>query len=100
MFGNPPVPLATRNALYLNEMLGGGIPVAQGADRPGHGLDYKAATHVDSPERFGSGTSLKVRHKQLDEPAAASLVLQARKHQGSLSFVPLSDIAEPIHLDR
>ncbi|MEM7444917.1 MAG: nucleoside hydrolase [Pseudomonadota bacterium] len=101
-FGNVFVHQATRNALYLAEMLGKDIPVAQGAALPLVFDTHEPSKSVHGPEGFGDFTEIEVSGMPVDESAAAFLVRNAQEHQGKLAIVaiaPLTNIADAIRLD-
>lgn len=102
VFGNVLVPQATRNALYLSEMLGADLPVAQGAAEPHDFPDYTPSTAVHGPEGFGDVVGLEVDQRPVAETAAEFLVRQAQLHKGELvvcAIAPLTNIADAIRLD-
>lgn len=102
VFGNVHVAQATRNALYLTEVLGIDIPVARGAERPYDFPEFKPSTHVHGPEGFGDVIDIPTTLDPVAESAAAFLVRQARTHKGELvicAIAPLTNIADAIRLD-
>ena len=102
VFGNVHVPQATRNALYLTELLGADIPVAQGAGEPYDFPDFTPSAHVHGREGFGDVVDIPVKREPVDETAAQFLVRMAREHKGELvvcAVAPLTNIADAIRLD-
>jgi len=102
VFGNVYVEQATRNALYLVDMLGEDIPVAHGCDRPMDDRPFKSSVHVHGIEGFGDFTDIPERSTTLKESGPEFLVRMAREHKGELvicAIAPLTNIARAIQLD-
>lgn len=102
VFGNVYVEQATRNALYLVDMLNEDIPVAHGCDRPMDKRPFKSSVHVHGVEGFGNFTDIPEKSTTLKESGPEFLVRMARKHKGELvicAIAPLTNIAKAIQLD-
>lgn len=102
VFGNVTVRQATRNALYLTDMLGIDIPVAEGAGVPMDGAVLTPPKHVHGDEGFGDFTDIPERTSPHSESAPEFLVRMAREHKGELvinAVSPLTNIAAAIELD-
>ncbi len=102
VFGNTHVHQSSRNARYLVDKLGLGIPVAEGAPFA-HGEDGHAPSeHVHGPEGFGDITEIPQIGENHELTAAEFLVEMARTHRGELvvcAVGPLTNIADAIRLD-
>ena len=102
VFGNVMVPQSTQNALYLTELMGVDLPVAQGAATPHDFPEYEPSTRVHGPEGFGDLVGLRTSRRAIDESAAEFLVRQARENKGELvicAIAPLTNIADAMRLD-
>lgn len=102
VFGNVFVEQATRNAIFLREMLGARFDIAQGAAEPWNLPDFEPASNVHGPEGFGDVTDIPISGSPLDENAAEYLCRMAREHQGELVVCPIgpiTNIADAIRLD-
>ncbi len=103
-FGNVTVPQATTNALYLTQLAGRNIPVAQGASRP-------LIKHGEAPPDFIHGAdglgNLPTRHPvsalTADSRSAAQFIVDsARGRPGEITLVPvgpLTNIAAALALE-
>lgn len=102
IFGNVYVEQATRNALFLRDMLDADFDVVCGAREPYNLPDFKPADYVHGPEGFGDVTDIATKGKPLDESAAEYLVRMAREHKGELVVCPIgpiTNIADAVKLD-
>jgi inosine-uridine nucleoside N-ribohydrolase len=92
-FGNVTAPQATANALYLTQLAGRDIPVAQGAKQP-------LAKHAEAPPDFIHGAdglgNLPARAAatgQADPRSAAQFIVDmARQHPGQITLVPVGPL--------
>jgi inosine-uridine nucleoside N-ribohydrolase len=103
-FGNVTVPQATTNALYLTQLAGRSIPVAQGAAKP-------LVKHAEAPPDFIHGAdglgNLPSRQPangaKADARSAAQFIVDmARAQPGQITLVPvgpLSNIAAALALE-
>ncbi len=102
VFGNTHVHQSSRNARFLVDKLGLGIPVAQGAPFA-HGQDsHSPSEHVHGPEGFGDLTDIPEIGQNHDLSAAEFLADMARQHRGELvvcAVGPLTNIADAMKLD-
>jgi inosine-uridine nucleoside N-ribohydrolase len=102
VFGNVPVATATRNALYLAEMTGQAIPVAQGAAVP---LVQPLLPHPDfvhGVDGFGDLPPMRPKGQADPRPAAQFLCETAAAHPGEVTICavgPLTNLAEALALD-
>lgn len=102
VFGNVFVDQATRNALYLTEMLGPKTPVAGGAAEPYNFPEFHPSKSVHGDEGFGDVVDIQPTRTALAESAPEFLVRMAREHRGELvvcAIAPLTNIADAIRLD-
>lgn len=102
VFGNVYVEQATRNALYLTDMLGIDIPVAQGCDKPLDDRPFRSSVHVHGAEGFGGLTDIPQKSSSHIESGPEFLVRMAKQHKGELvicAIAPLANIAKAIQLD-
>jgi len=103
VFGNVFAEQATRNALFLVDMIDADIPVVHGCDKPLNGQPVVSSTHVHGVEGFGNFTDIPERGASHEERAPEFLVRMAREHKGELvisAIAPLTNIAKAIQLDR
>jgi inosine-uridine nucleoside N-ribohydrolase len=103
-FGNVTVPQATTNALYLTQLVGRSIPVAQGAAKP-------LVKHAEAPPDFihgadGLGNLLSrqaANGAKADARSAAQFIVDmARAQPGQITLVPvgpLTNIAAALALE-
>ncbi|QMV41514.1 nucleoside hydrolase [Cohnella cholangitidis] len=104
LFGNVTVEEATRNSLYVLELLGcEDVPVYAGADKPLSRNKDAYAKHVHGDDGLG-GALLDALPKGQAESLTAPqfMVEQARRMPGQLSIVsvgPMTNLAEAIRLD-
>jgi inosine-uridine nucleoside N-ribohydrolase len=103
-FGNVTAPQASTNALYLTQLAGRSIPVAQGLGKP-------LVKHAEPPPDFIHGadglgnlpTRLKSNTGQLDTRSAAQFIVDmARARPGQITLVPvgpLTNIAHALQLE-
>ncbi len=102
IFGNTHVHQSSRNARFLVDKLGLGIPVAEGAPFA-HGEDtHHPSRHVHGPEGFGDVTDIPQIGGNHRLTAAEFLADMARRHQGELvvcAVGPLTNIADAMALD-
>jgi inosine-uridine nucleoside N-ribohydrolase len=92
-FGNVTAAQATANALYLTQLAGRKIPVAQGAQRP-------LLKHAEAPPDFIHGVdglgNLPARAAatgQADPRSAAQFIVDmARQHPGQITLVPVGPL--------
>ena len=92
-FGNVTAPQATANALYLTQLAGRNIPVAQGATQP-------LSKHAEAPPDFIHGAdglgNLPLRAAvtgQADSRSAAQFIVDmARQHPGEITLVPVGPL--------
>lgn len=92
-FGNVTAPQATANALYLTQLAGRNIPVAQGAKQP-------LAKHAEAPPDFIHGSdglgnlpSRAAATGQADPRSAAQFIVDmARQHPGQITLVPVGPL--------
>jgi inosine-uridine nucleoside N-ribohydrolase len=103
-FGNVTVPQATTNALYLTQLAGRSIPVAQGASKP-------LVKHAEAPPDFIHGAdglgNLPSRQSasgvKADSRSAAQFIVEmARAQPGQIILVPvgpLTNIAAALALE-
>ncbi len=102
-YGNVTVQQATANALYLTQLAGRNVPVAQGADKP-------LVKHAETPPDFihgGDGLgNLPTRvptTRQADPRSAAQFIVDmARAQPGQITLVPvgpLTNIALALQLE-
>lgn len=102
-FGNVTVQQATTNALYLTQLMGSDVPVAQGAHQP-------LVKHTEAPPDFIHGAdglgNLPARAaatRQADPRTAAQFIVDmARQHPGQITLVPvgpLTNIALALKLE-
>ena len=102
VFGNVPVATATRNALFLAEMAGLAIPVAEGAAAP---LAQPLAPHPDfvhGVEGFGDLPPVRPAGRADPRPAARFLAEAAAAHPGEVTICavgPLTNLAAALALD-
>jgi inosine-uridine nucleoside N-ribohydrolase len=103
-FGNVTAPQASTNALYLTQLAGRSIPVAQGVGKP-------LVKHTEPPPDFIHGADglgnlpsrLKSHSSQLDSRSAAPFIVDmARAQPGQITLVPvgpLTNIAHALQLE-
>jgi inosine-uridine nucleoside N-ribohydrolase len=102
-YGNVTVQQATANALYLTQLAGRHVPVAQGADKP-------LVKHVEAPPDFihgadglGNQPSRVPTTRQADTRSAAQFIVDmARAQPGQITLVPvgpLTNIALALQLE-
>ncbi len=102
-YGNVTVQQATANALYLTQLAGRNVPVAQGADKP-------LVKHAEAPPDFIHGAdglgNLPTRvptTRQTDPRSAAQFIVDmARAQPGQITLVPvgpLTNIALALQLE-
>ncbi len=102
-YGNVTVQQATANALYLTQLAGRAVPVAQGADRP-------LVKHAEAPPDFihgadglGNLPSRVPTTRQADPRSAAQFIVDmARAQPGQITLVPvgpLTNIALALQLE-
>jgi inosine-uridine nucleoside N-ribohydrolase len=102
VFGNVPVATATRNALFLAEMAGLAIPVAEGAAVP---LVQPLPPHPDfihGAEGFGGLPPARPMCRADPRPAARFLAETAAAHPGAVTICaigPLTNLAAALALD-
>jgi purine nucleosidase len=95
--GNAPVALCTRNCLLMNELLGGGAIVAEGASGPlSRGL--LTAQEVHGADGLGGrlGSLPRPSSSPVDEPACDLLARLPEEHPGEITLVttgPLTNVA-------
>lgn len=102
VFGNVYVDQATRNALFLIDMLGVNIPVARGCDKPLDNRSFQSSVLVHGAEGFGNFTDIPEKSTSLTENGPEFLVRMAKEHKGELvvcAIAPLTNIARAIQLD-
>ncbi len=102
VFGNTHVHQSSRNARFLQNKLGLGIPVAEGADFAWGEDSHAPSKHVHGPEGFGDITDIPQVGDNHALNAAEYLVEMARLHQGELvvcAVGPLTNIADAIRID-
>lgn len=104
VYGNVTVPQATTNALYLTQLAGHRIPIAQGAGKP-------LVKHAEAPPDFIHGAdglgNLPSRHaasmtKADSRSAAQFIVDMARAQPGQITLVPvgpLTNVAAALKLE-
>ena len=101
VFGNVPVATATRNALFLAEMAGLDIPVAEGAAVP---LVQPLPPHPDfvhGVEGFGNLPPCTPKGQADPRPAARFLCERAAAHPGQVTICavgPLTNLAAALEL--
>ncbi len=102
-FGNVTLPQATANALYLTQLAGRTVPVAQGAQQP-------LLKHAETPPDFIHGAdglgNLPARATgtgQADPRSAAQFIVDmARQRPGQITLVPvgpLTNMAQALQLE-
>jgi inosine-uridine nucleoside N-ribohydrolase len=102
-FGNVTVQQATANALYLTQLAGHDVPVAQGAAQP-------LVKHTEAPPDFihgadglGNLPSRAPTLRSADPRSAAQFIVDmARQHPGQITLVPvgpLTNIAAALALE-
>ena len=102
VFGNVPVATATRNALFLAEMAGLAIPVAEGAAVP---MVQPLAPHpefVHGVEGFGDLAPVRPAGQADPRPAARFLCESVAAHPGAVTICaigPLTNLAAALELD-
>jgi len=102
VFGNVPVATATRNALFLAEMAGLAIPVAEGAAAP---LVQPLPPHPDfihGTEGFGDLPPARPAGRAEPRPAARYLTETVAVHPGAVTICaigPLTNLAAALALD-
>ncbi len=102
VFGNVPVATATQNALFLAEMAGLAIPVAEGAAVP---MVQPLAPHPDfvhGVEGFGDLPPVRPVGRAEPRPAARYLCETAAAHPGEVTICavgPLTNLAAALALD-
>lgn len=102
VFGNVPVAAATRNALWLAELAGQRIPVAQGAGAP---LAQKIRPHPDfvhGVEGFGNLPPVEPAARPDRRPAAEFLCDLAGRYPGEVTLCaigPMTNLAAALALD-
>ncbi|MFQ5567112.1 MAG: nucleoside hydrolase [Paracoccaceae bacterium] len=102
VFGNVPVATATRNALFLAELAGLAIPVAEGAAVP---LVQPAAPHpafIHGAEGFGDLPPVRPAGRADPRPAGQFLAETAAAHPGEVTVCaigPLTNLAAALALD-
>lgn len=92
-FGNVTAPQATANALYLTQLAGHKLPVAQGAGQP-------LVKHAEAPPDFihgadglGNLPSRVPATGQADSRSAAQFIVDmARQHPGQITLVPVGPL--------
>ncbi len=102
VFGNTHVHQSSRNARFLVDKLGLGIPVAQGASSALGESTHSPSEHVHGPEGFGDLTQIDEIGENHALSAAEFLVDMARSHRGELvvcAVGPLTNIADAMRLD-
>ncbi len=102
VFGNTHVHQSSRNARFLVDKLGLGIPVAQGAPFALGESAHSPSEHVHGPEGFGDLTQIDEIGENHALSAAEFLVDMARTHRSELvvcAIGPLTNIAEAMRLD-
>jgi inosine-uridine nucleoside N-ribohydrolase len=107
IFGNVTAPQATTNALYLTQLAGRSIPVAQGAAKP-------LVKHAEAPPDFIHGadglgnlparqSTNEAKGAKADARSAAQFIVDmARAHPGQITLVPvgpLTNIAAALALE-
>ena len=101
VFGNVPVATATRNALFLTEMSGLDIPVAEGAAAP---LVQPLPPHPDfvhGVEGFGNLPPCAPKGRADPRPAARFLCERTAAHPGQVTICaigPLTNLAAALEL--
>ncbi|MHA1568894.1 MAG: nucleoside hydrolase, partial [Alphaproteobacteria bacterium] len=102
VFGNVPVATATRNALFLAELAGLAIPVAEGAAAP---LVRPLAPYpelIHGVEGFGNLPPARPAGRADRRPAAQYLTETAAAHPGEVTICaigPLTNLAAALALD-
>lgn len=102
VFGNVPVTTATRNALWLAELAGLDIPVAEGAATP---LVQPLRPHPDfvhGIEGFGHLPPVRPKGRPDPRPAAQFLCETVAAHPGEVTLCaigPLTNLAAALDLD-
>jgi len=102
VFGNVPVATATRNALFLAEMAGLAIPVAEGAAAPLVQLLPPHPDFVHGVEGFGDLPPVRPAGRADPRPAARFLAETAAAHPGAVTICaigPLTNLAAALALD-
>ena len=92
-FGNVTVQQATANALYLTQLAGRDVPVAQGASQP-------LVKHTEAPPDFihgadglGNLPSRAATLRSADPRSAAQFIVDmARQHPGQITLVPVGPL--------
>ncbi|KAG6544717.1 hypothetical protein Mapa_013907 [Marchantia paleacea] len=105
IFGNVSTPLATTNALYLCELGGLHIPVAEGSWEPLKGGVPRIADFVHGADGFGNTNVVPMLKKasQKSEQAACDFLIQkVAENPGEITIValgPLTNVALAIQKD-
>jgi inosine-uridine nucleoside N-ribohydrolase len=103
-FGNVTVPQATTNALYLTQLAGRSIPVAQGAAKPLVKQTEAPPDFIHGADGLGNLPSRQSSNgAKADARSAAQFIVEmARTHPGQITLVPvgpLTNIAEALALE-
>nr|WP_319484863.1 nucleoside hydrolase [uncultured Cohaesibacter sp.] len=102
VFGNVTTAQATRNALYLSELMGLSIPVAAGAVKPMKLPPFAPKTRVHGPEGLGDLPAPSPFAKAHDMTAAQFLCNMAALYPGELVVCPIgpiTNIADALKMD-
>ncbi|MHA1528608.1 MAG: nucleoside hydrolase [Alphaproteobacteria bacterium] len=102
VFGNVPVATATRNALFLAELAGLAIPVAEGAAAPLARPKPQHPAFIHGVEGFGALPPVRPASRADPRPAARYLTETAAAHPGEVTICaigPLTNLAAALALD-
>jgi len=102
VFGNVPVATATRNALWLGELAGRRIPVAEGAAAPRMQEIRPHPDFVHGVEGFGNLPPVEPAGRPDPRPAARFLCDLVSEHPGEITLCaigPLTNLAAALELD-
>lgn len=102
VFGNVYVETATRNALYLAELLGLEIPVSEGASHPQDMARNPISDYVHGREGFGDLPAQIPSRTKDPRPAHLFISEMVRAHKGEITLCPLgplTNIARALEFD-
>lgn len=102
VFGNVTVETATRNAIYLSELLRKSIPVAKGAGTPMTQNPKPISDYAHGKEGFGDLPAQEIQGKALEEQGSEFICRMINEYPGEITLCPigpLTNIAAALKLD-
>lgn len=104
IFGNGPIPLVTRNALYLCEVAGlTSMPIAEGCSEPLKGGAPRVADFAHGSDGLGNTFPPEPKMRTIDKSAVDFLIEKVKEfpHEVTvLALGPLTNIAKAIQKDQ